>query len=530
MPSARLRRGLARGSSARRCSRRCSSSGSASAASRGDHATTTTARGRRPRRGRCDWRTLRRGRVRDACRCRSTPRAPDGRADRARGGPGARGEARTSGSATLLVNPGGPGAPGRRLRRVRRRRSCPTAITDRFDIVGWDPRGPGESNPVDCGKNLDYLLRRRHRRPTTPPSWRRSSAASQRFARRVRAAQRRPAPAHLDRSTPCRTWTGSAAALGDEKLTYIGLLVRHATSARSTPSGIPDHVRALRARRRDRPRAAGRRRVDPAGARASTRRSTRSSSTGATRTRRCAFHGGGDVRGARYDALARRIDASPSGDAVGLLRPDAVRHRASPRCSTAARPGTGCSPTRCARPSTATRPRCSQLYDDYVGARPAAPTTPSGPRSSRSRCADGPNLVAGALPRRSQRAGRGRGARLRRVEHRARATRARTGRPAGRTTVADRGHARRPRRRSWWWGPPATRPRRSPGRESLTTELGTARLVAVDDTTHTASLNGNPCLDAILDARTSWTSRAAGLAGPSLSGHRMRARRRPPII
>jgi hypothetical protein len=34
--------------------------------------------------------------------------------------------------------------------------------------------------------------------------------------------------------------------------------------------------------------------------------------------------------------------------------------------------------------------------------------------------------------------------------------------------------------------------------QSLTTELGTARLVAVDDATHTASLNGNPCLDAIL--------------------------------
>ena len=34
--------------------------------------------------------------------------------------------------------------------------------------------------------------------------------------------------------------------------------------------------------------------------------------------------------------------------------------------------------------------------------------------------------------------------------------------------------------------------------ESLTNQLGTARLVAVDDSTHTASLNGNRCLDAIL--------------------------------
>ena len=35
--------------------------------------------------------------------------------------------------------------------------------------------------------------------------------------------------------------------------------------------------------------------------------------------------------------------------------------------------------------------------------------------------------------------------------------------------------------------------------QSLTTELGSARLVAVDDSTHTASLNGNGCLDGILE-------------------------------
>jgi hypothetical protein len=35
--------------------------------------------------------------------------------------------------------------------------------------------------------------------------------------------------------------------------------------------------------------------------------------------------------------------------------------------------------------------------------------------------------------------------------------------------------------------------------QSLTAQLGTARLVAVDDSTHTASLNGIPCVDEILE-------------------------------
>lgn len=50
---------------------------------------------------------------------------------------------------SLVVNPGGPGAPGTDYAaaadRVFRR-----ALLDSFDIVGFDPRGTGDSSPVDC--------------------------------------------------------------------------------------------------------------------------------------------------------------------------------------------------------------------------------------------------------------------------------------------------------------------------------------------------------------------------------------------
>jgi pimeloyl-ACP methyl ester carboxylesterase len=49
----------------------------------------------------------------------------------------------------LVVNPGGPGAPG-----TDYAEQAPLAfrpqLLERFDIVGFDPRGTGDSDPVDC--------------------------------------------------------------------------------------------------------------------------------------------------------------------------------------------------------------------------------------------------------------------------------------------------------------------------------------------------------------------------------------------
>jgi pimeloyl-ACP methyl ester carboxylesterase len=55
---------------------------------------------------------------------------------------------------SLLVNPGGPGVPGTDLVPVARI-VWPREIRDRFDIVGWDPRGTGGSAPVDCIDDVD---------------------------------------------------------------------------------------------------------------------------------------------------------------------------------------------------------------------------------------------------------------------------------------------------------------------------------------------------------------------------------------
>ena len=54
----------------------------------------------------------------------------------------------------LLMNPGGPGASGVDYV-VSAARSLPSELQDRFDIVGFDPRGAARSRGVDCTDDLD---------------------------------------------------------------------------------------------------------------------------------------------------------------------------------------------------------------------------------------------------------------------------------------------------------------------------------------------------------------------------------------
>lgn len=58
---------------------------------------------------------------------------------------------------SLLINPGGPGASGVQFLREAGE-GFPAAIRDRFDLVGFDPRGVGASAPIVCTPNLDPLF------------------------------------------------------------------------------------------------------------------------------------------------------------------------------------------------------------------------------------------------------------------------------------------------------------------------------------------------------------------------------------
>ena len=55
----------------------------------------------------------------------------------------------------LLTNPGGPGANGVDFALAR---PFPQEVLDRFDLIGWDPRGVGDSEPLECGDEVDPFL------------------------------------------------------------------------------------------------------------------------------------------------------------------------------------------------------------------------------------------------------------------------------------------------------------------------------------------------------------------------------------
>jgi pimeloyl-ACP methyl ester carboxylesterase len=50
----------------------------------------------------------------------------------------------------LLLNPGGPGGPGLDMPQ-REASELPKSVTRKYDLIGFDPRGMGQSSPVDCG-------------------------------------------------------------------------------------------------------------------------------------------------------------------------------------------------------------------------------------------------------------------------------------------------------------------------------------------------------------------------------------------
>lgn len=141
----------------------------------------------------------------------------------------------------LVVNPGGPGGSG--VDYVRdAATSFPGELRDRFDIVGFDPRGVGGSGPVDCVKDMGpyYAL---DFSPDTPAERDALVAGVRAFVDGcVRNEGERLA--HLSTDDTVRDLDRIRAALGDDRLTYLGFSYGTVLGARYA-AAYPDRVRAL---------------------------------------------------------------------------------------------------------------------------------------------------------------------------------------------------------------------------------------------------------------------------------------------
>lgn len=142
---------------------------------------------------------------------------------------------------SLLVNPGGPGASGVEFVAAVGT-SLPAELQDRFDIVGFDPRGVGQSAGVDCTDDLDPFFSLDFS-PADQQARDELLAGAKALVAECEAADGAILP-YLTTDRAARDLDRIRAALGDEQLTYLGY--SYGTYLGSWyAEQFPDRVRAL---------------------------------------------------------------------------------------------------------------------------------------------------------------------------------------------------------------------------------------------------------------------------------------------
>ena len=130
-------------------------------------------------------------------------------------GPGAR-------IGSFFINPGGPGGSG-----IDFAREAPyvfgDAVRARYDIIGFDPRGMGESDPVGCLSDTE--LDAMYAADPTPDTADERAAARRAPAERNRRclARGRALAARMGTEFVARDLDILRSAVGDERLNYYGV-------------------------------------------------------------------------------------------------------------------------------------------------------------------------------------------------------------------------------------------------------------------------------------------------------------------
>ena len=122
---------------------------------------------------------------------------------------------------SLLINPGGPGMSGLDLTE-RFVLTAGQSVLDSYDVVGFDPRGVGESTPVQCGS--DDEIDARYLRDIHIKTQADLDAAIQEtadFAAQCRELSG-PIIEYVDTASAAHDMDVIRAAVGDEQLNYLG--------------------------------------------------------------------------------------------------------------------------------------------------------------------------------------------------------------------------------------------------------------------------------------------------------------------
>lgn len=142
---------------------------------------------------------------------------------------------------TLLVNPGGPGSEGTFLA-LAAARIYDQELLRRFDIVAWDPRGTGESDPpIDCIDDYDPYFTAIDSTPESDVEREQLVDASRRFA--AACVERNEFLEYVGTNNSARDMDAIRRALGEETISYFGFSYGSELGA-TWATLFPDTVRA----------------------------------------------------------------------------------------------------------------------------------------------------------------------------------------------------------------------------------------------------------------------------------------------
>ena len=146
---------------------------------------------------------------------------------------------------TLFVNPGGPGGSGVDLVPIADLLYQPEVL-ERFDVVGFDPRGVARSTPLTCLPDLGAYLDAFAEVPAFPLTAREEVVTTRAHREYTSscAQDRQPLLDAMSTANAARDMDVLRAAVGDEALTYAGY--SYGSQLGTTYANLfPDRVRAL---------------------------------------------------------------------------------------------------------------------------------------------------------------------------------------------------------------------------------------------------------------------------------------------
>jgi pimeloyl-ACP methyl ester carboxylesterase len=125
---------------------------------------------------------------------------------------------------SLLMNPGGPGGSGFDLVADSVDFATGDALQQKYDVVGFDPRGVGRSAPVSCldAADMDSYLYDLPENPTGSDAWIAEVGASTAAFNRACADNTGESLEFVTTVSAARDLDLLRAVLGDEKLNYLG--------------------------------------------------------------------------------------------------------------------------------------------------------------------------------------------------------------------------------------------------------------------------------------------------------------------